>query len=56
MLLPAAVLISLVGFVESISVAQTLAAKRRQRIDADQELLRLGAANLAAAVTGDFPA
>ncbi|MCY7353580.1 MAG: STAS domain-containing protein, partial [Lysobacter sp.] len=45
----------LVGFVESISVAQTLAAKRRQRIDSNQELLGLGAANLAAAVTGGFP-
>ncbi|MDQ3039661.1 MAG: SulP family inorganic anion transporter, partial [Pseudomonadota bacterium] len=54
-LLPPAALISLVGFVESISVAQTLAAKRRQRIDPNQELLGLGAANLAAAVTGGFP-
>lgn len=54
-LLPPALLISLVGFVESISVAQTLAAKRRQRIDANQELLGLGAANLAAAMTGGFP-
>ena len=54
-LLPPAVLISLVGFVESVSVAQTLAAKRRQRIDPNQELLGLGAANLAAAVTGGFP-
>jgi len=54
-LLPAAVLISLVGFVESVSVAQTLAAKRRQRIDADQELIGLGAANLGAAFTGGYP-
>ncbi|MEX6502018.1 SulP family inorganic anion transporter [Pseudomonas zhanjiangensis] len=54
-LLPAAVLISLVGFVESVSVAQTLAAKRRQRIEPDQELLGLGAANLVAAVSGGFP-
>src|SRR5690606_37216424 len=38
-LLPAALLISLVGFVESVSVAQTLAAKRRQRIEPDNELL-----------------
>jgi SulP family sulfate permease len=29
--------------VESISVAQTLAAKKRQRIDPDQELIGLGA-------------
>lgn len=54
-LLPAALLISLVGFVESVAVAQTLAAKRRQRIEPDQELLGLGAANLAAALGGGFP-
>lgn len=54
-LLPAALLISLVGFVESVSVAQTLAAKRRERIDPDQELVGLGAANIAAAVSGGFP-
>lgn len=54
-LLPAAVLISLVGFVESISVAQTLAAKRRQRIVANQELVGLGAANAAAALSGGYP-
>lgn len=54
LLLPAA-LISLIGFVESVSVGQTLAAKRRQRIDPDQELVALGAANLGASVTGGFP-
>ncbi|MBT8766080.1 SulP family inorganic anion transporter [Metapseudomonas boanensis] len=54
-LLPAALLISLVGFVESVSVAQTLAAKRRQRIDPDNELMGLGAGNLAAAFSGGFP-
>lgn len=54
-LLPAALLLSLVGFVESVSVAQTLAAKRRQRIDADQELFGLGAANIGAALTGGYP-
>lgn len=51
----AAALISVVGFVESVSVAQTLAAKRRQRIDTDQELVALGAANLGAAVSGGYP-
>jgi sulfate permease, SulP family len=50
-----ALLISVVGFVESISVAQTLAAKRRQRVDANKEMLGLGAANLGAAVSGAFP-
>jgi len=50
-----AFLISIIGFVESISVAQTLAAKKRQRIDPDQELIGLGAANIGAAFTGGFP-
>ncbi len=54
-LLPAAVLISLVGFVESVSVAQTLAAKRRERIEPNQELVALGSANIAAAFSGGFP-
>lgn len=54
-LLPAALLISLVGFVESVSVGQTLAAKRRQRIQPDNELLGLGTSNLAAAISGGFP-
>ncbi len=50
-----AFLISIIGFVESISVAQTLAAKKRQRIDPDQELIGLGAANIGASLTGGFP-
>jgi SulP family sulfate permease len=50
-----AILISVIGFVESVSVAQTLAAKKRQRIDPDQELIGLGAANLGAAFTGGYP-
>ena len=54
-LLVPAILISVIGFVESISVAQTLAAKKRQRIDPDQELIGLGAANLGAAFTGGYP-
>lgn len=54
MLVPA-LLISVVGFVESVSVGQTLAAKRRQRIEPDQELVALGASNVAAALTGGFP-
>ena len=54
-LAPPAALISLIGFVESVSVGQTLAAKRRQRIEPDQELVALGAANLGAAFTGGFP-
>lgn len=54
-LIVAAVLISMIGFVESVSVAQTLAARKRQRIAPDQELLGLGAANVAAALSGGYP-
>lgn len=54
-LIGSAVLISVIGFVESVSVAQTLAAKRRQRIDPDQELIGLGASNVAAGLTGGYP-
>ncbi len=50
-----ALLISVVGFVESVSVGQTLAAKRRQRIEPDKELVALGASNVGAAFTGGFP-
>ncbi|WP_196260295.1 SulP family inorganic anion transporter [Pelagibacterium limicola] len=52
--LPAAIL-SLVGFVESVSVAQTLAARRRERIEPDQELIGLGTANIAASLGGGYP-
>ena len=51
----AAILISIIGFVESVSVAQTLAAKKRQRIVPDQELIGLGASNVAAAISGGYP-
>ena len=50
-----ALLIGVVGFVESVSVGQTLAAKRRERIEPDQELVALGAGNLSAAFSGGFP-
>jgi sulfate permease, SulP family len=50
-----AALISLIGFVESVSVAQTLAAKKRQRIVPDQELVGLGASNIASAFSGGYP-
>lgn len=54
-LVGAAAIISIVGYVESVSVAQTLAAKRRERIDPDQELVGLGASNVAAAFSGGYP-
>lgn len=54
-LLVPAILISIIGFVESISVAQMLAARKRQRVHPDQELIGLGAANVGAAFTGGYP-
>ena len=50
-----ALLISIIGFVESVSVAQTLAAKKRQRIIPDQELVGLGTANISSAISGGYP-
>lgn len=50
-----ALLLSIVGFAESVSVGQTLAAKRRQRVEPDQELFALGAGNVAAAFSGGLP-
>jgi len=55
LLLPTALAISFVGFMESISVAKSLASKRRQKVDADQELIALGAANVGATFTGGYP-
>lgn len=54
-LIPLAFTVSLIGFLENISVAKSLAAKRRQKVDSNQELIALGAANLAAGVTGGYP-
>ncbi|WP_152206662.1 SulP family inorganic anion transporter [Marinobacter changyiensis] len=53
-LLVPAFLISIVTFVESVSLAHKLAARRKERISPDQELLGLGAANIASALSGGF--
>ena len=54
-LAPNAALIALVVYVESFAVGKTLAFRQRQRVDADQELLALGAANVGAALSGAYP-
>ncbi len=53
-LLGSSLIIAIIGFVESVSVAQTLAAKKRQRIEPDQELIALGASNIASAFSGGY--
>lgn len=50
-----ALLIGVVGFIESVALAQMLAAKRRQRIQPDQELIGLGTANLVSAASSGMP-
>lgn len=54
-LLVPALLISIIGFVESVSVGQTLAAKAGKHIQPDRELVGLGTANVAAGLSGGYP-
>lgn len=50
-----ALLVALIGMVQNISMSQALAIKRRERVDANRELLGLGSANIAAAFYGGMP-
>jgi len=54
-LLPGAVIIALLSYLEGISVARAIARRTRDRIDPDQELIASGAANLAAGIIQAFP-
>ncbi|HZW89056.1 MAG TPA: SulP family inorganic anion transporter, partial [Myxococcaceae bacterium] len=53
--LPLAFACLLLAYVESVSAARALAAAHRQEVDPRQELLGLGAANLAAALFQSYP-
>lgn len=52
---PTALTISLIGFMESISVAKAFASRHRYQVDANQELVALGVANLAGAFFQAYP-
>lgn len=54
-LLSAAVVISLVGFMEAISIAKAIAAKTRQKIDPNRELVGQGLANIIGSLSHCFP-
>lgn len=54
-LLESAFLLSIIGFLGSVSVGHTLAAKRRQRINPNRELIGLGMANTASAISSGMP-
>lgn len=54
-LLSAAIVISLVGFMEAISIAKAMAAKTKDRIDPNQELIGQGLANIVGSASQAFP-
>jgi SulP family sulfate permease len=54
-LLPTAFIITVVGFTEGFSTATVLAGKRRERVDANRELIAQGVANVGAAFSGGYP-
>jgi MFS superfamily sulfate permease-like transporter len=54
-LLPYAAIISLLGFMEAISIAKAMAAKTGQRLDPNQELIGQGLANILGAVGKSYP-
>ncbi len=55
-LLSSALVISLVGFMEAISIAKAMAAKTKQRIDPNQELIGQGISNIVGSLSQSFPA
>ncbi len=54
-LLSTALVISLVGFMEAISIAKAIAAKTKQRLDPNQELIGQGLANIVGSLSQSFP-
>ncbi len=54
-LLPSAAIISLLGFMEAISIAKAMAAKTGQRLDPNQELIGQGLANVLGAFGKSYP-
>ena len=53
-LLSTAIIISLLGFMEAISIAKAMAARTGQQLDPSQELLGQGLANMAGAFTQSY--
>lgn len=53
--MPSSAMIAAVAFVESYTIGTSMAAREHSRLDNSQELLALGAANLAAGLTGATP-
>ena len=54
-LLPSALLIAMVVFMESISIGSAMASKRREKVSPNRELIGLGFTNIGASTFGGFP-
>jgi len=54
-LLSGAITISLIGFMEAISIAKAMATKTRQKLDANQELIGQGLGNIAGCLSQSYP-
>ena len=54
-LLPFAAIISLLGFMEAISIAKAMAGKTGQRLDPNQELIGQGLANICGSIGKSYP-
>jgi len=54
-LLPSALFISLIAYVESVAIAKVMASARGEKISPNQELVALGTANLASSISGGMP-
>ncbi|HRF90613.1 MAG TPA: SulP family inorganic anion transporter, partial [Desulfobacter postgatei] len=54
-LLPYAIIISLLGFMEAIAIAKAMAAKTGQRLDPNQELIGQGLANILGSIGKSYP-
>ena len=54
-LLPSAMIIALVGFMEAISIAKAMAAKTKDRIDPNQELIGQGLGNIVGSFSQAYP-
>ena len=53
-LLTVAVVISIIGFMEAISIAKAMATRTRQRLDANQELVGQGLGNIMSSLSGGY--
>lgn len=53
-LISSTIIISLIGFMEAISIAKAMAARTRQRLDANQELVGQGLSNLVSGLSSGY--